>query len=289
MVPIYAPPYPDQARTADFLDRECARIAQLEAELVSMDAVLDEALATSVEHVIFDDGGDGWYGTTKYPLRSLGALGILADGDWVEAPYITDEGIRLVQTGNIGRGHFRGDSKKFISPETFRQLNCTEVLPRDVLFSRLNLPIARGCLAPSDAGTMVASVDVAILRVGPDVLPEYVVALASTDRWLRWLGQMARGTTMLRIARSQLGRVRIPLPPLETQRAIANAFEAAKAATGRARAEISQSLAALSEYRDALITEAVTGRVDMSRLGEAQLAEAVHAASEGAGWEVVAS
>jgi type I restriction enzyme, S subunit len=94
---------------------------------------------------------------------------------------------------------------------------------------------------------------------------------------------------MLRIARSQLGRVRIPLPPLETQRAIANAFEAAKAATGRARAEISQLLAALSEYRDALITEAVTGRVDMSRLGEAQLAEAVHAASEGAGWEVVAS
>ena len=37
------------------------------------------------------------------------------DGDWIESPYITNEGIRLIQTGNIGIGEFKDRNRKFIS------------------------------------------------------------------------------------------------------------------------------------------------------------------------------
>lgn len=45
----------------------------------------------------------------------------------------------------------------------------------------------------------------------------------------------------------------------------------------------------LIEYRDALITEAVTGKLDVTTLSDAQLDESAHAALEGETPEVLAS
>ena len=32
---------------------------------------------------------------------------VFVDGDWIESPYITDNGYRLVQTGNVGIGKYK--------------------------------------------------------------------------------------------------------------------------------------------------------------------------------------
>ena len=64
---------------------------------------------------------------------------VFADGDWIESKDQSNEGIRLVQTGNIGFGFFKDkdDKARYISEETFKRLNCTEILPGDLLVSRL--------------------------------------------------------------------------------------------------------------------------------------------------------
>jgi type I restriction enzyme S subunit len=61
-------------------------------------------------------------------LRASGAK-TFTDGDWIESPFITDDGVRLIQTGNIGLGHYREKGFRFISDESFRLLQCTEVYP----------------------------------------------------------------------------------------------------------------------------------------------------------------
>ena len=38
------------------------------------------------------------------------------DGDWIESPFITWDGIRLIQTGNIGIGNYREKGFRYISP-----------------------------------------------------------------------------------------------------------------------------------------------------------------------------
>jgi len=55
------------------------------------------------------------------------------DGDWIESPYIQDEGIRLIQTGNIGNGKYIEKGDRYISEETFIKLGCTEIFPDDIL------------------------------------------------------------------------------------------------------------------------------------------------------------
>jgi type I restriction enzyme S subunit len=87
------------------------------------------------------------------------------DGDWIEAPFITTTGIRLIQTGNIGVGTFVNRNKKYISQKSFDELKCKDVKAGDILISRLADPIGRSCIVPDLNGRAITSVDVCILRV----------------------------------------------------------------------------------------------------------------------------
>ena len=85
------------------------------------------------------------------------------DGDWIEAPYIAENGVRLIQTGNIGIGRFINKNKKYISEESFTELNCKEVKENDILICRLAEPVGRSCIVPSIEKSLTA-VDITIFR-----------------------------------------------------------------------------------------------------------------------------
>jgi type I restriction enzyme S subunit len=279
---LWMPDRSTQERIVAYLDDELQRIDDVFQRLETFKTLLEEERISDLEPLCFPvPEGPYWFGSTPrgWETRTVASLGSLFDGDWIESPYITDEGIRLIQTGNIGRGTFRGSSERFISDETFVELKCSEILPDDVLFSRLNLPMARACLAPSLATRMIASVDVAVLRAVA-VSPRWLVALASTERWLGWMEQQARGTTMARVARSQLAQVRVPVPPPRTQDAIGRAFGAAIAKASRQSDVVTRMRTRLVEYRHALIAEAVAGPKAPSA-SDADLAERVEAVLAG--------
>lgn len=88
----------------------------------------------------------------KLAITALSANDFI-NGDQIEAPYITDEGVRLVQTGNIGIGQFIDKPEfphKFISEKSFRELGCKWVYPGDILICRLADPIGRACVVPDE-------------------------------------------------------------------------------------------------------------------------------------------
>ena len=142
------------------------------------------------------------------------------DGDWIEVPYITDNGVRLIQTGNVGIGKYREQGFRYIDPVSFDELNCTEVYPGDILICRLADPVGRACLAPKLGIRMITSVDVCILKPSEKFYAKYVVYLLSANGYLDFVKSIARGSTRSRISRSMLGAIKIPSPPLSEQRAI---------------------------------------------------------------------
>ena len=85
------------------------------------------------------------------------------DGDWIESPFIRSEGIRLIQTGNIGLGSYREKGFRYIDEETFRAFGCTEFQPKDVLICRLGEPVGRSCLAEAREIASVGACSVALL------------------------------------------------------------------------------------------------------------------------------
>ena len=69
------------------------------------------------------------------------------DGDWIESEHITTEGIRLIQTGNIGVGCFvEKDARKFIYEASFNSLRCKQLTVGDLLICRLADPAGRACV-----------------------------------------------------------------------------------------------------------------------------------------------
>ena len=185
------------------------------------------------------------------------------DGDWIESPYITSDGIRLIQTGNIGIGRYREKGFRYINKKTFDNFDCTEVQPRDVLICRLGDPVARSCLAPQLGKRMITSVDVCILKLRDNINAQFVVYAMSSPRYLGWVGSLVRGSTRDRVSRSMLGTFLIPLPPLPEQTAIVAYLDKTIATIDTAIARTRHQIELLREYRTRLIADVVTGQLDV--------------------------
>ena len=148
---------------------------------------------------------------------------VFTDGDWIESKDQSDEGIRLVQTGNIGEGKFleKGDRAKYISEKTFDSLKCTEIFPGDILVSRLPEPVGRACIIPEKEERMITAVDCTICR--PDenmILKEYLCYFMQSEAYYTRLMNNVTGTTRKRISRKNLGNVELDIPDKETQAAV---------------------------------------------------------------------
>ena len=85
-----------------------------------------------------------------------------------------------------------------------------------------------------------------------------------------------------------LKKVRLPFPPLEVQERLASRWDARQERLDQLLLEAEEAATAVAEYRDALITETVTGKLDVSRFSDQQVDEAAHAAMEGERPEVLA-
>ena len=198
-------------------------------------------------------------------IKSLARPGYktFVDGDWIESPYITSDGIRLIQTGNIGTGQYKEKGFRYISKETFEDFSCTEVDPGDVLICRLGEPVARACVAPQLGKRMITSVDVCILKPGEDVDSRFLVYSMSSHTFLDWVGSLVRGSTRDRVSRSMLGSFSLPIPPRPEQAAIARFLDNAERLIERYILAKQKLFSLLEEQKQAVIHQAVTGQIDV--------------------------
>lgn len=153
---------------------------------------------------------------------------VFVDGDWIESKDQSDDGLRLIQTGNIGVGKFleKNGREKYISEETFKRLNCTEIYSGDVLISRLPEPVGRGCIVPEKAERMITAVDCTICRVNERIVDKkYFCYYLQSNRYYNQLQQSVTGTTRKRISRRNLGNVEIDIPDMEKQLGIINVLD----------------------------------------------------------------
>ncbi len=254
--PIPLLPLPRQTAIADYLDTETARIDALIAKKQRMIDLLTERL-----WAVLDELGAEIERSRTTAMKRLAVF--FTDGDWIESPYITDSGIRLIQTGNIGRGEFIDQGDRYISEDTFVSLGCTEVLPGDVLISRLANTVGQACVAPDLGCRLVASVDVVILRPAEFVSADYLVRYLSADRHLSLARLAARGTTMQRLARSQLGDFPVRVPSLDEQRRMVERVDTERPILQAVLTALSTQIDLLRERRQTLISAAVTGELEI--------------------------
>ena len=276
---IVLPPIEEQHAIAAFLDAETARIDALIAEYETLIELLKEKRQALISQAVtkglnpdvpMKDSGVEWLGEVPegwkpIPLHSMSSdsNSLFIDGDWIESKDLSDTGIRYITTGNVGEGFYKEQGAGFISEETFVDLRCTKVKPGDILISHLNIPIGRSCIIPEFFGYMVTSVDNVIFRPDRDFSRQFITYMLSSKAHLANMENLARGTTMQRISRSTLGSAKFCMPPPEEQHAIVAFLDAETARMDTLVQEAENGINLLRERRMTLISDAVTGKIDV--------------------------
>ena len=202
-----------------------------------------------------------------WPTKTLGEVcEVFADGDWVESKDQSSEGIRLIQTGNVGEGVFkdRAEKARYISEVTFKRLRCTEIVEGDCLVSRLPDPVGRSCILPDTGERMITAVDCTILRFNPkQLLPTFFNLYSQSDDYLTTVAKECTGTTRNRISRSNLGLTPIPVPPLAEQQRIVGlldeAFEGLATAKANAEKNLQNARALFESHLQSVFTQRGSG------------------------------
>ena len=122
--------------------------------------------------------------------------------------------MRLVQTGNVGVAEYldKPNNKKWISEDTFDRLHCEEVLPGDILISRLPEPAGRACIMPLLGTKMITAVDCTIVRTAPDMSNKFLVQYLSSQAYFDDVNTCLAGGTRQRISRGNLANFNVPIP-----------------------------------------------------------------------------
>jgi type I restriction enzyme S subunit len=167
-----------------------------------------------------------------WTIIQLGALGTFSKGKGILKEQVISEGLPCIRYGEIYTTHdfIIKEFKSFISGDVAAESK--EIKSGDILFAGSGETVEEIGKAVAYIGTAKAYAggDVIILSTKSDVNPEclsYVLESDFVKRQKRVLGQ---GNSVVHIYSSDLSKVKIPLPPLSEQKAIARVLSTADAA-----------------------------------------------------------
>lgn len=204
----------------------------------------------------------GW--TQAAIAEMLSPSDVISDGDWIESKDQDPFGaIRLIQLADIGVGHFRDKSSRFMNDEQARRLNCTKLQAGDVLVARMPDPLGRACLFPVLKQECVTVVDVCLIRTGQkSAITNKLLAYWINSPSVRAeIEGMASGTTRKRITRKKLEQIVLPLPPLAEQKIIAAKLDELLAQVDTLKTRLDSIPKILKRFRQSVLAAAVSGRL----------------------------
>ena len=287
-LPITVPPLTMQTAIADFLDRECERIALLTARLTQLRSAMTETMEAVFRALV--------EGAPRVPLRRM-TLGVtdgpfgssLASEHYVDAP-----GVRVIRLGDIGEAQMRNASRAFVDGAYAKNvLSEHRVRAGDLVMAGLgdaNHALGRSAVVPRDLDGAVHKADCYRIRVNPvRAEPGYLAWALSYGPAREHALLLARGSTRSRLNTVVARDLPVPALPQQRQADLVREMTLRRQAISRTSTVAQRTVASLADYRHALITEAVTGQFDVTKLSDSQLDESAHAAAEGERPEVLTS
>jgi type I restriction enzyme S subunit len=191
-------------------------------------------------------------------------------GSGLKTENYTSEGTRVVRLNNIRFARFDAADAAFVSDEYALELGDHSVLPGDLLIAGLgddSHPVGRACVAPLGLGPAMVKADCFRFRLkGKDALAAFVAYQLSTAA-AALAGALATGTTRARMNLTETARRPLALPEIDEQRSIIEFIDRETMKIDQMITRAESAIERLQEYRSALITAAVTGKIDVRDTG----------------------
>ena len=270
---IVYPCYEEQQVIADFLDKECAQIDSIAADLEKQIALLQQYKKSLITETV-TKGLDksvpmkdsGIEGVGKIPshwkVNRLKYAAVVKTGPFgtqLSASEYSDEGIPVINVKNIGYGTIIEDDLDYVPDEVSQRLAHHQLQLGDIVFGRKGAVDKHAIITESQIGWVQGS-DCIRVRIDGDIESRYLNYLFDTVYFAEYVLLYAVGTTMASINSDILTNSKILVPPITEQRGIAD-FLDSKCRTLFEIIENKQSqLATLQQHKKSLIYEYVTGK-----------------------------
>ncbi len=162
----------------------------------------------------------GWVMTK---LKEITTPLSLNDGDWILSKNMSDKPeVKLIQLGSIGYGKYVNKGFKYITNDTFDELNCTQIKPGYLLINRLiNKNKLMTTILPDIDGKLITAVDICWIAPSKEFNQEFMMYQLMSPKFQRRVNKLASGSTRKRISKGNLINIPIYLPPLSEQSRIA--------------------------------------------------------------------
>lgn len=283
---IAIPSEPEQASIAVFLDRETAKIDGLIAEQERLIELLAEKRRAVVSHAVtkgldpnapMKDSGIAWLGEVPahWEVKALRWVVQRIEQGWspecLSRPAEGDEW-GVLKTGCVNGGTFRSEENKSLPPD-LDPMPTYEVRVGDVLMSRANgspaLVGSTGFVFSTPARLMLSD-KIYRIQLEAGHLPRWFVVLMSASIMRNQIVQAISGADGLanNLPQSSLRAFICAVPPESEQRAIVAHLDRVTADLDALTAEATRAVDLLKERRAALISAAVTGKIDVRGLVE---------------------
>jgi type I restriction enzyme S subunit len=165
----------------------------------------------------------------SWPMAPLGDVAELLNGDrgkhYPSRAFRVEHGVPFVNAGHLVDGHIRFDDMDYITEEHFARLGGGKVRDRDILLC-IRGSLGRVAMAgPGDVPAAIAS-SLMILRPNPAIDAAFLLFFLSSPAGQAMVAARDNGAAQPNIGARDVAKLRVPLPPLSTQRKIAASLSA---------------------------------------------------------------
>jgi type I restriction enzyme, S subunit len=270
------PPVGEQGQIVRFLDRETDKIDALIGKQEQLIATLREDRTATITHAVtkgldpdveMKDFGIGWFEKVPahWSVPQIGMHAAIGNGSTPsrENPaYWNDGNVPWLNSGHVNSEEIT-EADQFVTELALRECHLPLVSPGSVLVGLTGQGKTRGMasilLARSTINQHLAYLTPTDHRLDGHYLQR---VLGSAYRLLRDISD-ENGSTKGGLTCAALRKVRIPLPPLHEQREIVEFLNVRCGNIDVLIAKANEVIETLREYRSALITDAVTGKIDV--------------------------
>ncbi len=280
---ICLPTLSEQTKIAEFLDHQTSLIDTIiskKEKLIELLkekrlAVINEAVTKGLDpKVKMKDSGIEWLGEIpeKWVKRDLQTVVLNNQYSLTGGPFgsdlkheeYTEEGVQIIQLNNIGVGEFKNDNQIFTSEEKADQLVSCNIFPGDIIVAKMADPVARACIMPDFDKRYLMASDGIRLEVNKDQFNTKFLEYAINANYFNLQAELnSTGTTRLRIGLTTFKKLKLVTPELEEQNQIVDYLEEFNSRFQSIVTMTKQQIDKLKAYRESLISEAVTGKIDV--------------------------
>lgn len=276
--PIILPPLPEQTAIAAFLDRETAKIDALVVEQRRLIDLLKEKRQAVISHAVtrglnpaakLKPSGVDWLGVVpeRWEVGPLKRFWSVTDCKHTTADFV-DDGYPLASIREVQSKYVDLTDAKQTTAAFYEQLieGGRQPEPGDLIFSR-NATVGEVAQVPKDCPSFAMGQDVCLLRRNlPNYSPDYLQSFFLSETARKQLDVLMIGATFKRVNVDAIRNLIVTCPPPAEQTEIAEHIERVAQQFDRLTSASDHAITLLQERRAALISAAVTGKIDVRDL-----------------------